>query len=313
MSLLIMSQMTSCFHFEKSIPLPVEIDSHAIVYEWNDTLWLFINRFSEQKTRVYNINTTYEIALLTELSMMSSTVVSCKNELVVTGSNSEGKPMTVGIDSDGNQIWSHAFPEINPITWPVISCENELVIAWQESIETLEVGSFNKKSDTIFRQSKIEIGAPPVSLYSWKNHLHGIWLEHDKIRHIDLLKNQETSVELHGERPNAISFGIANELSYFGWTTKDSVHFKSGEGSEIPSVKLDQTASGEMTAISGTAPLIWIQAQSLDIDENRNWRSVLVVPGMDVYNVKGYVYAVSWWKNKIVVVHPKQLLILNSE
>ena len=308
-----MSQMTSCLDSEKSIPLPVEIDSHAIVYEWNDTLWLFINRFSEQKTHVYNMNKAYELALLTELSMMSSTVVSCKNELVVTGSNSEGKPVIIGINSEGDQIWSHFFSEINPITWPVTSCGNEMVIAWQESINTLEVGILNTKNNSLQSQTKVNIETPPVTLYSWKNHMHGIWLDRNQIHDIDLLKNQETIIDLDGVYSNNISFGITNDLPYLGWTTKDWVYFKYLEGGTIESVKVENLTTGEMSVISGTAPLLWIQSQSLDLDESRNWKSVLVVPGMDVYNVNGYVYAVGWWQNKIVVAHSSKLVILHQK
>lgn len=305
--------MTSCLDSEKTIPLPVVIDSHAIAYEWNETLWLLVNRFSEQKTNVYNINLDDEITLVTELPMMSSTVVSCKNELVITGSNSIGKPLIIAINSEGGQIWSHVLSEIDPITWPVTSCGKELLLAWQESIDTLELGNLNTKTNAFIRQSKVKIKTPPVTLYSWKNHIHGVWLDNKQIHDIDLSKKQETIIDRNGEYADNFVLGIANDSVYYAWATPDLVKFKFSEGGKIQSVKVKNASDGEITSVSGEVPLIWIQHQNPSIDDDINWESDLVIPGTEIYNIKEYVYAVSWWQGKIVIVLPSRLVILQKK
>ena len=312
-TILIMSQMTSCLDSEKTIPLPVVIDSHAIAYEWNDALWLLINRFSEQKTHVYKITQDHKIVLVSKLSMMSSTASSCDDQLIITGSNSVGKPIIIAINAEGEQIWNHVLSEMNPITWPVTSCGDELLLTWQESIDTLEVGSLNTKTNVFQRQSQILVETPPLTLYAWKNHMHSIWLDNKQIHDMDVSKNEKSLIERNGDYADNFTMGIADDNLYYAWATKDQVSLKFSEEKKVQSVKVENASGGDIIAVSGKEPLIWIQRADMDIDENIIWKSALVIPGKEIYKINEYVYAVSWWQDKIVVVHPNRLLILQKK
>ena len=305
--------MTSCLNSEKTIPLPVAIDSHAIAYEWNDALWLLINRFSEQKTHVYKVTQDYEIALVSKLSMMSSTASSCDDQFIITGSNSVGKPIIIAINAEGKEIWNHVLSEITPITWPITACGGELLLSWQESTDTLEVGSLNTKTNEFKRNSQIKVETPPLTLFAWKNYMHSIWLDNKQIHLTDVSKNEKSLIERNGDYADNFTVGIADDHLYYAWATKDHVSLKFSEEKKTQSVPVENASGGDIIAVSGKEPLIWSQRADMDMDENIIWKSVLVIPEKEIYNINEYVYAVSWWHDKIVVVHPNRLSILQKK
>jgi len=308
-----MSQMTSCQPNERSISLPVVIDSHAVAYEWADHLWILINRFSERKTLVYKISIEHEMTLVSELPMMSATVVGCEDQLVVTGSNMNGKPVFIGINSEGEQLWNHTLSEVNPIIWPVASCGDEISIAWQEGTNTIETGLLNLSNNKFEPHESIDVNSSPAHLHSWKDKLHVIWMDTNRIHEMEVSSNEATILDRNEGYADNFTLGFADGKKYYVWANQDHVYFKVFGEMELTSVEIENSKGGELMAISGGEPLAWIQRSEPDIDANLSWNSILVSPAHKLYEVNEYVYAVSFWNKSIVVVHASRIDIIQNK
>ena len=310
---LIMSQTTPCLQLEKMILLPVSVESHALAQKWQEDLWLLINQPGDRETQLLKITSSHRVEIIAALPILAASMTNCNQQMIVTGSNAEGRPLVIGLDAQGRLLWEYLFSGPEPTTWPVAACGPMPTIAWQQTPDKIEVGMLDMKSATLFRKPAITVGAPPAKIFSWKNKIWGVWAEKNGLHIVDLAEAIERVVLTDGIYANEFSIGQSSEGTYFGWTAGNQAYWLLPETSLPTSVVLENAAGGTFSLISGEAPLIWIQKSKEGLDGNLEWESTLVLQDTKPHILDGFVFIVSWWQQRVVVVNQSRILLLKIE
>lgn len=307
-----MSQTTSRLQIEKMMPLPVYVGSHALAQEWRGELWLLINQPGNQKTQVLKITSSHQVESIAALPLMAASMNSCDGQLIVTGSNAKGQPLVIGLNAKGQLLWEYLLSGPEPTIWPIVACGPMPVIVWQQTPDQIERGLLDTKSATLLRKPAIAVRSPPVRIYSWKNQLWGIWVDKMGIHIIDLAETSERVVSTGGKNVNEFSVGQSRDGAYFGWTSGNQTFWLLPETLSSILVDYVNTTGGTFNLISGGAPLMWIQKSKQNIDGDLEWESTLLMPSSIPIFLDGYVFAVAWWQQQVVVVNQSMVLLLDS-
>lgn len=305
-----MSQLKPCLQTEKIIPLPFTTESNAIAQEWRGDMWLLINQPGKQQTQLLNIKQDYEIKEIASLPIVASSLCSSKEHLIVTGANSDGNPLILALDANGNRVWEYIVKDIKPITWPVVAYRTELVLAWQQIPERIEMGFLNINSSKLKITSPIAVENPPARIISWKNLIWASWFEQGKIHITDLVENNKQIISCKDLNVGDYSVGQSGEGTYYGWIKGKKAYWLLPASQSPGSIILENDANGTFNLISGGEPLIWVQTSKPDIDKTLVWTSTLIIPGKDPFLVEDYVFTVAWWQQKVVLVKQSMVLLL---
>lgn len=307
-----MTPKASCLQTEKIIPLPVTVESNAIALEWKEDLWILVNQPGLKNTRLLKINSSYETEIVSTLPILASSTACCEQQMIVTGSDSNGKPLALGLDSGGKPLWEFHFPDVAPVNWPVASCGDKPFLAWQGTHEKVEVGLLDIESKILLRRPVLSVPNPPVRFFAWKGNCRAGWTEKGRIIINDLMDGNKTEIGTNNIRTREYAVGQTSEGKYYGWIIGNQVFWLLPEKPLSGSVNIANASMGTLKLISGGIPLMWIQRLLQDDDKNPEWESILVIPDKKPYILNGFVFSVAWWQNKVVIVNHSKVLLLKT-
>jgi hypothetical protein len=302
-----MIKNNSFLKIEKTISLPIAVETQAIVITWNEELYILINSAANKETFVFKLNTSLSFEKIARLPLLSTSATICKHQLIVIGANSEGKPLVIAINNSG-EIQKENILEITPTIWPVMACSNETIIAWQENATEIERGYFNVETNKIEKLPSISVSNPPAIIFPLKEEIVATLSEKNKTHLINLTSGEITNLDI--SQPMAIGKTI-NSI-FYGWLEKDTVSLKFLKNSKEVNFHLKNASLGKLNAISGKEATLWIQKQETEIDNDYQWNSAIIQENTAIFEIEGFIYAVGSWNDKIILIQSSRLILLKK-
>ncbi len=310
LKLIAIMTLTSNLHQEKVIALPIAVETHALATEWNDDLWVLINQPGEHQTALLKVTPDYTVTLVGKVPTLASSSALCGEELIISGSDSVGNVVILAINSSGSILWQHS-PDINkPTTWPEVTCDTHPLIAWQDKPASVQWGVLNPANGSLERWPENKVGQPPAKLYAWRETLLAAWAEMGELHILDLRKGSEQVVPVDEGRVADFSVARSKNGIYYGWTAAGKAYWMLPPSTTF--YPLPHDSHGTFNLISGGPPLVWVQESEDDIDENLNWKSTLIPADSHPHSVSGYVFAVTWWQQKVALVQQSNIILLKK-
>lgn len=307
-----MSKTFGSLMIKKAIALPLAVESHAIAQEWNEELWLLINQPGRKKSQVLKVTSSHELQVISSLPIIAASVIECDQQMIITGANPNGQPIVFGINSEGEIIWKYSFSGVVPITWPLAACGDRVMLAWQQTPDKIETGLLDPKSSKLLLRDPVIVQSQPAKIFAFKDKLLVGWSEKTGIHIIKLLAEQEQVLLSNEVQADAFSVGECKEGIYFGWRIGNHAYWLL-PFTKLPSrIDLGNINGGTFNLVKGGDPLIWVQKSVYGIDGDLQWTSNLISQKRNSYTVEGYVYAVLWWNQMLVIVNQSKLLFLND-
>ena len=307
-----MPQTTSCLQLQKMIPLPVSVESHALAEEWEGELWLLINQPGNHQTQLLKITSAHAIESIAVLPIIAASMTCCDQQMIISGSNADGRPLIIGLNAAGLLLWEYVFSDISPIVWPITGCGLAPTIAWQQHPDKIELGVLDTNSATLLRKPAFNVEVPPAKIFSWKNKVWGAWADKGTLHVVDLVEDDERVIATDGFHANEFSVGQTREGVYFGWTAGNNAFWLLPESPSPGIIDIENIAGGTFCLISGGEPLGWIQKSKQGIGGELEWESTLVFADLTAHTVDGYVFTIAWWQQQVVVVSQSKILLFRK-
>ena len=298
----------SVLTIEKTIALPIAVETHAVLIDWNDELWIMINSVQNKETFIFKLNLSFSFEKIINLSLLSNSATICKNKLFIMGSNFEGKPVIISINNLG-EIQNEINLEVIPTIWPVTTCSNKVFIAWQENSTEIERGNLNIETTNIDKLPPISISNPPAMLFPLKETIIATILEKNQTRLINIITQEISNLDISQQ----IAVGETSDSVFYGWLEKDNVCLKFLEKDKQVNFKIEKASLGNLKAVSGREATLWIQKQEMTIDDDYKWKSIIIQENTDAFEIEGFVYTVGSWGDRIVVIQNSEIILLKNQ
>lgn len=298
----------SVLTIEKTIALPIVVETHAVLIDWNDELWIMINSVQNKETFIFKLNLSLSFDKIINLPLLSNSATICKNKLFIMGSNFEGKPVIISINNLG-EIQNEINLEVTPTIWPVITFAHKIFIAWQENSTEIERGNLNIETTKIDKLPSISISNPPAMLFPLKKMILASFSEKNKVHLINLGSNEVSQLDISQQ----IAVGETSDSVFYGWLEKDNVCLKFLEKDKQVNFKIEKASLGNLKAVSGREATLWIQKQEMTIDDDYKWKSIIIQENIDPLEIEGFVYTVGSWGDRIVVVQNSEIILLKKQ
>ena len=302
-----MKEIKAILKISKTISLPIAIETHAVLVNWDETLFILINVLAIKETVLFKLNSLSEFEKMAQLPLLSTSAIVCKKQLIVTGANFDGKPIIIAIKNSGEIKWQNTL-EFNPTIWPITACSNKLFIAWQENINQIERGHLNLSTHKIERLSPILVISPPALLFPLKETIFAAISEKNKTHLINLISNEITNLDISKQ----ITIGETNDTIFYGWLEPNTVFLKFLKNDKLVDFTINKASLGKLKAISGKEATFWLQKQESTIDEDNKWQSVVIQENTDVFKIDGFVFSIIACKDSFVVIQNSKLILLTK-
>lgn len=302
-----MKKNSSSFKIEKIIGLPIFVETHAILMDWNGELWIFINAAENKETFAFKLNASFAFEKITTLPLLSTSAIVCEKMIIISGANADGNPMVVAIDNSGKIQYKNLL-NITPIIWPVLSFNKEVFIAWQENQNEIERGILNLKTNKIEKFPAILVEKPPVILFPLKETLLATITKNNKINIVDLHNGKTVAEDILQQ----VSIGKAQEGVFYGWLEGNKICIKQHINDESDCIPLKNASLGNLKAISGNEVTLWIQNRELTIDGNYQWKSTIIQENTDLFEIEGFVYSVISLEKRFVAIQNSKLILFKK-
>lgn len=303
-----MTNYNSFLKVEKRISLPVLVETHAILITWNEELFVLINSVANKETLVFKLNNAFTLEKITALSILSTTAVICDNQMIVSGADSEGKPVIVAINSAGKILWKKSL-NVTPSIWPIVVCGEETYIAWQEKPDEIKLEKLNLDTKKIVHLHSITIENPPATLHPLPKTIVAVISEKNQTAVVDLITNQKSSLKI----PQPLVIGQTDKNIFFGYLEKNTICLKYQNEEKPHYVSVKNALSGKLKAISGSEAALWILKQEMTIDGDYQWKSSIIQENTEVFDMEGLVYAVATWNKVLAIIQDSKIVILKKQ
>jgi hypothetical protein len=295
-----------------SLVPPVAVQTAAWLVPIGDALYTWINGPNGRETTQLRLSPDRQIEPLPKLGVLTGGVVYCQQQFVLTGTDSAGLPVVLGVDTDGNEGWRYTVEGATRATiWPAPYCTGEPVVVWQTAPHTLQLATIGDSG--IVSSRSIDVGMPPIHTASDGRVLYAVWADSGGIRGVEIGAQETQPIEIPMPYPDNLAVALSPKGMYAAWQQGRSVYL-----SEIsrhanlppspPNIDLGDAAGGKLGIVSGTEPLLWAQQARYDHPEETEWISALARVNRAPLLIEGFVHQVVWWGDTIVVVGSLEML-----
>ncbi len=283
------------------------METHAVLIDWNNELWIFINSVERKETSVFKLDSSFFLKEYTSLPLLTTSATLCKKKIVLSGANSNGKPLIIAINNSG-EIQSLNILEIVPTIWPVIVFSNKPFIAWQENANEIKRGKLNLGTGKIEKLPAISINNPPALLFPLKEIIFVAISEKNKTRLINLINNEISNLDIS----QPITVGETIDSSFYGWLETNSVCLKFLKKDKQINFPMKKASLGNLKAISGNEATLWIQKRELQMDDTYQWKSTIIKENTEMFEIDGFIYTVKSWTDRLVLIQNSKIILLKK-
>lgn len=299
-----------------AIALPVAVETAALAVPFADELRVLINHPSLASATQLRLLSTQTIEQLPALPMVVAAAAPCGQELLVTGADASGRPTVLGVAADGRVCWQHRLNGSVPTLWPVPGCAPQPVIAWQTTLGKLEIA--NCGASGIEAARSISVEGAPLDVAIGGGAVWAAWPNASEIHCIGIMDQDTRRVGIEANFPGSFALGGCPEGACIAWARGDSA-FLARISSEArltgPPVALELPRAGnvKLAVVCGPEPLVWAQRGEFIEGQEGRWTSALVLPGSSPLIVEGFVHAVAWWGNVVIVIGWEEIRFMKRE
>lgn len=297
----------SVLKIEKTISLPIAVETHAVLIDWNDELWIFINSVERKEASVFKLDSSFFLKEYTSLPLLITSATLCKKEIVLSGANIEGKPLIIAINNSA-EIQSLNTLEIIPIIWPVTACSNKTFIAWQENTNEIERGNLNMETSKMEKLPAISVSNPPAMLFPLKETIFAVISEKNKTLLFNLINNEISNLDIS----QPITVGETIDTIFYGWMETHAVCLKFLKNGKQVNFPINKASIGNLKAISGNVVTLWIQKRELQMDDSYQWKSTIIQENTEMFEIDGFIYAVKSWNDRLVLIQNSRIILLKK-
>ncbi len=302
-----MESYSSHFCIEKIIALPISVETNAILLDWGEELWVFINIVENKETFVCKVNISLEIEKITTLPHLSTSAITSEKNIFISGADAEGNPKIIAIDGSGKIQWENSL-KIAPIIWPVMAYNEKIFIAWQEKIGEIERGYLSMETTEIEKLPAILVENPPAILFPIQTTILATVTKNNKISIVDLLNKKEIAENVLYQ----LTIGKLEEGIFYGWQDGNKICMKNHFNNKTECISLKNASLGKLKAISGNEPTLWLQNQEMTVDGADQWKSTIIQESTKLFEIQGFVYSVVSWREKFAAVQNSKLIIFKK-
>lgn len=291
---------------ERIISLPIAVETNALLISWREELFILINALATRETLVYKLN-TFEFGKLTSLPLLATSAVTCKDQMVVSGSDETGNLILAAIDFNG-KILKKISPDITPSVWPILGCSEKIYLAWQQQSIEIQRGSFSLGSMKIQQLPPIRIATTSVKLEATSQSIYAVISKKDQTTILDLITSETYALP----RLQTVSIGHTEEGLFFGWIDRDQVYLKFQHSEEKHCFSLENPNSGKLNAISGRKATVWFQYREMNLDGDYQWKSAIIQKDTAIFKIENFIHTIGAWQDMLVAVQDKKIILLKN-
>ncbi len=302
-----MTKYKSFLKIEKTVSLPVAVETNAVLVSWKESLFILTNSIAKRETFVFKMSDSFTFEKIKTLPILSTSAYIFEGQIIVSGSDNDGKAIIVAINFSG-EILQKIPLEITPSIWPKVGGTDKIYVAWQEKADEIKRGILNFNNSEIEQIQQIQVENPPAKLISVPKTLFTIISEKNKTIVIDLITNEQHSLNIS----QSITVGQSNEDIYFGWMESNTVCLKFQHSEEKHCVASKNANTGKLQAVSGNEVTLWLQKQEMDIDGNYQWKSAFIQKDVEVFEIDNFIHTVGAWNGMLVAVQESKIIFLKK-
>ncbi|MDP2686430.1 MAG: hypothetical protein Q8O62_04355 [Aequorivita sp.] len=302
-----MTENNSALKIEKTISLPMTVESHTVLVDWDNELWIMINSIQNKETFIFKMNASLSFEKMVSLPLLSTSATICKNKLIITGSNFEGKPKIISLNNLG-EIQEEIILELTPTIWPVITCSNKIFFAWQEDADEIKYGSLDLEKNEIDNLPAISVNNPPAKLFPLKETIYASFSEKNKTQLVNLINNEISNLDIS----QPITVGETIDAIFYGWLETNSVCLKFLKKDKQINFPMKKASLGNLKAISGNEATLWIQKRELQMDDSYQWKSTIIQENTEMFEIENFIYAVKSWNDRLVLIQNSRIILLKK-
>ncbi|HNP66917.1 MAG TPA: hypothetical protein PKH16_03345 [Aequorivita sp.] len=303
-----MTKYKSFLKIEKTVSLPVAVETNAVLVSWKESLFILTNSIAKRETFVFKMSDSFTFEKIKTLPILSTSAYIFESQMIVSGSDNDGKAIIVAINFSG-EILQKIPLEITPSIWPKVGGTDKIYVAWQEKADEIKRGILNFNNSEIEQIQQIQVENPPAKLISVPKTLFTIISEKNKTIVIDLITNEQHSLNIS----QSITVGQSNEDIYFGWMESNTVCLKFQHSEEKHCVASKNANTGKLQAVSGNEVTLWLQKQEMDIDGNYQWKSAIIQKDVEAFEIDNFIHTVGAWKGMLVAVQESKIIFLKKQ
>lgn len=302
-----MTKYKSFLKIEKTVSLPVAVETNAVLVSWKESLFILTNSIAKRETFVFKMSDSFTFEKIKTLHILSTSAFIFESQMIVSGSDNDGKAIIVAINFSG-EILQKVPLEITPSIWPMVGGTDKIYVAWQEKADEIKRGILNFNNSEIEQIQQIQVENPPAKLIAVPKTLFTIISEKNKTIVIDLITNEQHSLNIS----QSITVGQSNEDIYFGWMESNTVCLKFQHSEEKHCVASKNANTGKLQAVSGSEAALWLQKQEMDIDGNYQWKSAIIQKDVEIFEIDSFIHTVGAWNGMLVAVQESKIIFLKK-
>ncbi len=302
-----MTENNSALKIEKTISLPMTVESHTVLVDWDDELWIMINSIQNKETFIFKMNASLSFEKMVSLPLLSTSSTICKNKLIITGSNFEGKPKIISLNNLG-EIQEEIILDHTPTIWPVIACSNKIFIAWQENANEIDRGNLNMETSKIEKLPSISVKNPPAMLFPLKETVFAAISEKNKTQLVNLISNEISDLDIS----QPITVGETSNSIFYGWLETATVCLKFLKKDKQINFPMKKASLGNLKAISGKEATLWFQKRELQMDDTYQWKSTIIQENIEMFEIDGFIYTAKSWNDRLVLIQNSRIILLKK-
>jgi len=303
-----MTNYKSFLKIEKTVSLPVAVETNAILVSWKESLFILTNSIAKRETFVFKMSDSFTFEKIKTLPILSTSAYIFESQIIVSGSDNEGKAIIVALNFSG-EILQKIPLEITPSIWPMVGGTDKIYVSWQEKADEIKRGILNFNTSEIEQLQQIPVENPPAKLIAVPKTLFAIISEKNKSTIIDLITNGQHSINI----AQPITVGQADEALFFGWVESDRVCLKFQHSEEKYCVASKNANVGKLQAVLGSEATLWLQKQEMDIDGNYQWKSAIIQKDVEVFEIDNFIHTVGAWNGMLVAVQESKIILLKKQ
>ncbi|KJJ38919.1 hypothetical protein [Aequorivita vladivostokensis] len=303
-----MTKYKSFLKIEKTVSLPVAVETNAVLVSWKESLFILTNSIAKRETFVFKMSYSFTFEKIKTLPILSTSAYIFESQIIISGSDNEGNAIIVAINFSG-EILQKIPLEITPSIWPKVGGTDKIYVAWQEKADEIKRGILNFNNSEIEQLQPIPVENPPAKLIAVTKTLFAIILEKNKTIVIDLITNEQHSLNIS----QSITVGQSNEDIYFGWMESNTVCLKFQHSEEKHCVASKNANTGKLQAVSGSEAALWLQKQEMDIDGNYQWKSAIIQKDVEIFEIDSFIHTVGAWNGMLVAVQESKIIFLKKQ
>ena len=143
-----MTKYKSFLKIEKTVSLPVAVETNAVLVSWKESLFILTNSIAKRETFVFKMSDSFTFEKIKTLHILSTSAFIFESQMIVSGSDNDGKAIIVAINFSG-EILQKVPLEITPSIWPMVGGTDKIYVAWQEKADEIKRGILNFNNSEI--------------------------------------------------------------------------------------------------------------------------------------------------------------------